>query len=137
MNIIYIDATDRFLDRLGIIDPEQRSHRRGSSTFRRKRKIGEVDFLAQGTLSRRHRKRVIRQHRSARLNHHNVGGLPAHDSKLLEPLRFLFKKTMKLVSQQLGLSEDMVWRQPFPGQAIRCIGDVTREKLEITRRRFI
>jgi GMP synthase (glutamine-hydrolysing) len=69
-------------------------------------------------------------------SHHNVGGLPARMTlKLLEPLRFLFKDEVRQVGAQLGLTEEMVWRQPFPGPglAIRCIGEVTREKLEILR----
>jgi GMP synthase (glutamine-hydrolysing) len=143
MNIIYIDATDRFLDRLkGIIDPEQKRKIIGEEFIHvfeeEAKKIGRVDFLAQGTLYPDVIESVSSvSTASAKIkSHHNVGGLPAHMTlKLLEPLRFLFKDEVRLVGKQLGLTEDMVWRQPFPGPglAIRCVGEVTREKLEILR----
>jgi GMP synthase (glutamine-hydrolysing) len=143
MNIIYVDATDRFLDRLkGIIDPEQKRKIIGEEFIHifeeEAKKIGKVDFLAQGTLYPDVIESVSSvSTASAKIkSHHNVGGLPARMTlKLLEPLRFLFKDEVRLVGQQLGLTDEMVWRQPFPGPglAIRCIGDVTREKLEILR----
>jgi GMP synthase (glutamine-hydrolysing) len=143
MNIIYVDATDRFLDRLkGVIDPEQKRKIIGEEFIHifeeEAKKIGKVDFLAQGTLYPDVIESVSSvSTASAKIkSHHNVGGLPARMTlKLLEPLRFLFKDEVRLVGKQLGLPEDMVWRQPFPGPglAIRCIGEVTREKLEILR----
>jgi GMP synthase (glutamine-hydrolysing) len=143
MNIIDIDATDRFLDRLkGVIDPEHKRKIIGEEFIHvfeeEAKKIGRVDFLAQGTLYPDVIESVSSvSTASAKIkSHHNVGGLPARMTlKLLEPLRFLFKDEVRLVGKQLGLTEDMVWRQPFPGPglAIRCIGEVTREKLEILR----
>jgi GMP synthase (glutamine-hydrolysing) len=143
MNIIHVDATDRFLNRLkGVIDPEEKRMIIGEEFIRvfedEAKKIGKVDFLAQGTLY----PDVIESvpsvsNASAKIkSHHNVGGLPARMTlKLLEPLRFLFKDEVRLVGKELGLPEEMVWRQPFPGPglAIRCIGEVTQEKLEILR----
>ncbi|MFH1650635.1 MAG: glutamine-hydrolyzing GMP synthase [Chloroflexota bacterium] len=143
MNIIYVDATDRFLDRLkGIIDPEQKRKIIGEEfihVFEEEAlKIGKVDFLAQGTLY----PDVIESVHSVSTasakikTHHNVGGLPAKMTlKLLEPLRYLFKDEVRQVGLKLGLPEEMVWRQPFPGPglAIRIIGEVTRERLAILR----
>jgi GMP synthase (glutamine-hydrolysing) len=143
MHIIYVDASDRFLDRLkGVTEPEQKRKIIGEEFIRvfeeEARRIGRVDFLAQGTLY----PDVIESissvsTASAKIkSHHNVGGLPARMSlNLLEPLRYLFKDEVRQVGLKLGLPEEMVWRQPFPGPglAIRCIGEVTREKLEILR----
>jgi GMP synthase (glutamine-hydrolysing) len=143
MNIIYVDATDRFLDRLkGVTDPEQKRKIIGEEFIRvfeeEANKIGRVDFLAQGTLYPDVIESVSSvSTASAKIkSHHNVGGLPAKMVlNLLEPLRYLFKDEVRLVGAELGLPEEMVWRQPFPGPglAIRCIGEVTREKLEILR----
>jgi GMP synthase (glutamine-hydrolysing) len=143
MSIIYVDATDRFLNRLkGVIDPEEKRKIIGEEFIRvfedEAKKIGKVDFLAQGTLYPDVIESVSSvSHVSAKIkSHHNVGGLPARMTlKLLEPLRFLFKDEVRLVGKELGLPEEMVWRQPFPGPglAIRCIGEVTKEKLEILR----
>ena len=143
MNIIYVDATERFLNRLkGVIDPEQKRKNIGLefiSIFEEEAiKLGMVDFLAQGTLY----PDVIESassgsSASAKIKtHHNVGGLPAKMRlKLIEPLRFLFKDEVRKVGLELGLPEEMVWRQPFPGPglAIRVIGEVTPQKLEILR----
>jgi len=143
MNIVYLDASDRFLNRLkGVTDPEEKRKIIGEEFIRifeeEAVRIGKVDFLAQGTLY----PDVIESissvsTASAKIkSHHNVGGLPARMTlKLLEPLRFLFKDEVRLVGAELGLPEEMVWRQPFPGPglAIRCIGEVTKEKLEILR----
>jgi len=143
MNIIYIDASERFLERLkGVTDPETKRKIIGEefiNVFEEEaRKIGEVDFLAQGTLY----PDVIESASSGSTaaakikSHHNVGGLPARMTlKLLEPLRYLFKDEVRQVGLELGLPEEMVWRQPFPGPglAIRIIGEVTKEKLEILR----
>ena len=143
MNIIYVDASERFLKRLtGVTDPETKRKIIGEEFIRvfeeEARKIGKVDFLAQGTLY----PDVIESassgsKASAKIKtHHNVGGLPEKMSlRLLEPLRYLFKDEVRQVGLKLGLPEEMVWRQPFPGPglAIRIIGEVTKEKLEILR----
>ncbi len=143
MNIILVECADRFLARLkGIIDPEEKRKIIGEEFIRvfekEARKIGKVDFLAQGTLY----PDVIESASSgskaaAKIKtHHNVGGLPSDMSlQLLEPLRSLFKDEVRKVGSQLGLPEEMVWRQPFPGPglAIRIIGEVTREKLDLLR----
>jgi GMP synthase (glutamine-hydrolysing) len=143
MNIIFVDATDRFLNRLkGVIDPEEKRKIIGEEFIRvfedEANRIGKVDFLAQGTLYPDVIESVSSvSNVSAKIkSHHNVGGLPARMTlKLLEPLRYLFKDEVRLVGKELGLPEEMVWRQPFPGPglAIRCIGEVTKEKLEILR----
>jgi GMP synthase (glutamine-hydrolysing) len=143
MNIIYVNATERFLNRLkSIIDPEEKRKIIGEEFIHvfedEAKKIGKVDFLAQGTLYPDVIESVSSvSNVSAKIkSHHNVGGLPARMTlKLLEPLRFLFKDEVRLLGKELGLPEEMVWRQPFPGPglAIRCIGEVTREKLEILR----
>ena len=143
MNIIYVDATDRFLDRLqGVTDPEQKRKIIGKEFIRvfeeEAKKIGKVDFLAQGTLYPDVIESVSSvSTASAKIkSHHNVGGLPAKMTlNLLEPLRYLFKDEVRHVGLEMGLPEEMVWRQPFPGPglAIRCIGEVTRDKLEILR----
>jgi GMP synthase (glutamine-hydrolysing) len=143
MNIIYIDATDRFLERLkGVTDPETKRKVIGSEFIKvfeeEALKLGKIDFLAQGTLY----PDVIEStssvsSASAKIKtHHNVGGLPSNMTlKLIEPLRYLFKDEVRQVGIELGLPEEMVWRQPFPGPglAIRIIGEVTREKLEILK----
>lgn len=143
MNIIYVDASERFLNRLkGVTDPEMKRKIIGEEFIRvfeeEAKKIGKVDFLAQGTLY----PDVIESassgsSASAKIKtHHNVGGLPAKMTlTLLEPLRNLFKDEVRQAGLALGLPEEMVWRQPFPGPglAIRIIGEVTKEKLEILR----
>ena len=143
MNICYVDASERFLDHLkGVIDPEVKRKVIGEEFIHvfeeEANKVGKVDFLAQGTLY----PDVIEStssvsNVSAKIKtHHNVGGLPARMTlKLLEPLRYLFKDEVRQVGLELGLPEEMVWRQPFPGPglAIRIIGEVTREKLEVLR----
>jgi len=143
MNIIYVDASDRFLNRLkGVTDPEAKRKIIGEEFIHifeeEASRIGRVDFLAQGTLYPDVIESVSSvSTASAKIkSHHNVGGLPARMTlSLLEPLRYLFKDEVRLVGAELGLPEEMVWRQPFPGPglAIRCIGEVTREKLEILR----
>ncbi|MDD5122473.1 MAG: glutamine-hydrolyzing GMP synthase [Dehalococcoidales bacterium] len=143
MRINYVDATDQFLTRLkGITDPETKRKTIGAEfikTFEEEAsKLGQVDFLAQGTLYPDVIESVSSVSKaSAKIKtHHNVGGLPTNMTfKLLEPLRFLFKDEVRKVGLELGLPEEMVWRQPFPGPglAIRIIGDVTREKLDILR----
>jgi GMP synthase (glutamine-hydrolysing) len=143
MNIILVEDADRFLKKLkGVIDPEAKRKIIGEEFIRvfesEARKIGKVDFLAQGTLY----PDVIESASSgikaaAKIKtHHNVGGLPADMSlQLLEPLRSLFKDEVRKVGSELGLPEEMVWRQPFPGPglAIRIIGEVTKEKADLLR----
>jgi len=143
MNIIYVDASKRFLRCLkGVTDPEKKRKIIGEEFIRvfeeEANKIGKVDFLAQGTLY----PDVIESASSgskaaAKIkSHHNVGGLPARMTlNLLEPVRNLFKDEVRQVGLALSLPEEMVWRQPFPGPglAIRIIGEVTEEKLEILR----
>jgi len=143
MDIVYIDASDRFLERLkGVSDPEQKRHLIGNEFIQifeeEAAKLGKIDFLAQGTLYPDVIESTSTDTKAAAKikSHHNVGGLPAKMSfALIEPLRYLFKDEVRQVGLALGLPEDMVWRQPFPGPglAIRIIGEVTREKLEILR----
>ncbi len=142
MNIIHVDASERFLRKLkGVIDPEVKRKAIGEEFIRvfeeEANKIGKVDLLAQGTLYPDVIESASSGSASAKIKtHHNVGGLPAKMTlKLLEPLRHLFKDEVRQVGLELGLPEEMVWRQPFPGPglAIRIIGEVTQEKLEILR----
>jgi len=142
MNIIYVDASQRFLKRLkGVIDPEAKRKVIGEEFIRifeeEAKKIGKVDFLAQGTLYPDVIESASTTSAAAKIKtHHNVGGLPAKMTlQLLEPLRDLFKDEVRQVGLALGLPEEMVWRQPFPGPglAIRIIGEVTEEKIEILR----
>ena len=143
INVIYVDASNRFLERLrGVVDPEEKRRVIGEEFIRvfeeEAMKLGDVQFLAQGTLY----PDVVESAatptgRAARIKtHHNVGGLPEKmNLKLIEPLRNLFKDEVREVGLALGLPEDVVWRQPFPGPglAIRIIGEVTPERLEILR----
>ncbi|UCG55484.1 MAG: glutamine-hydrolyzing GMP synthase [Dehalococcoidia bacterium] len=143
MNIVYSDASDRFLKRLkGITDPETKRKVIGNEFIHlfeeEANRLGKVDFLAQGTLYPDVIESVSSvSAASAKIKtHHNVGGLPSEMTfKLLEPLRYLFKDEVRLVGLELGLPEEMVWRQPFPGPglAIRTIGEVNKEKLEVLR----
>ncbi|MGI6091939.1 MAG: glutamine-hydrolyzing GMP synthase [Veillonellaceae bacterium] len=140
MNLVYVDAVDRFMDRMaGVTDPEQKRKIIGEEFIRvfesEAAKLGEIDFLVQGTLypdvieSGTETAAVIK-------SHHNVGGLPEDMTfKLVEPLRDLFKDEVRAVAREINLPEDIVWRQPFPGPglAIRIIGEVTKERLDILR----
>ena len=143
VNLVYSDAAESFLRALkGISDPEQKRRVIGEEFIRvfeaEAEELGTVDFLTQGTLypdvieSKTDESKV-----SAKIKtHHNVGGLPAHMKlTLVEPLRYLFKDEVRDVGVQLGLPEEMVHRQPFPGPglAIRIMGEVTTEKLEVLR----
>jgi GMP synthase (glutamine-hydrolysing) len=136
----HVDATDRFLDALqGVTDPELKRRIIGEQFIRlfedEARGLGDVRFLVQGTLY----SDVIESgsRTAAKIkSHHNVGGLPEDmDLELVEPLRLIFKDEVRRVGTELGLPERMVWRQPFPGPglAIRIIGEVTRERLDILR----
>jgi GMP synthase (glutamine-hydrolysing) len=144
VRVVYVDATDRFLNRLrGVIDPEQKRRIVGEEFIHifeeEATALGTVDFLAQGTVY----PDVIESASSAEnkatariKSHHNLGGLPENMRlNLVEPLRYLFKDEVREVGLALGLPEEMVWRQPFPGPglSIRVIGEVTRDRLEILR----
>jgi GMP synthase (glutamine-hydrolysing) len=141
INLIRVDAEERFLSKLaGVTDPERKRKIIGEEFIRvfeeEAKKIGAVDFLVQGTIypdvieSGPGNAAVIK-------SHHNVGGLPDHvDFKeLVEPLRILFKDEVRRAGTELGIPDYLVWRQPFPGPglAIRVIGDLTKEKLDILR----
>jgi len=141
MNFIRVNAQERFLKRLaGVTDPEQKRKIVGEEFIRvfeeEAKKLGKVDFLVQGTIY----PDVIESgvgDAAVIKSHHNVGGLPDHVDfeEIIEPLRDLFKDEVRKVGLELGLPENLVWRQPFPGPglAIRVIGEVTFEKLEILR----
>jgi len=141
MNLVYVDAEDRFLARLdGVTDPEQKRKIIGEEFVRvfeeESKKMGQFDFLAQGTL---YPDVIESGTKSAALikTHHNVGGLPENMKfELLEPMRDLFKDEVRGVATELGMPSELVWRQPFPGPglAIRIIGEVTRDRLEMLRR---
>lgn len=140
LRLIYVNARERFLNRLaGVDDPERKRLIIGEEFIRvfeeEARKLGPTEFLAQGTVypdvieSGLGNSAVIK-------SHHNVGGLPERmHFKLLEPLRMLFKDEVRELGTELGLHDDIVWRHPFPGPglAIRVIGEVTEERLEILR----
>jgi GMP synthase (glutamine-hydrolysing) len=140
INLVYVDATERFMSRMrGVLDPEQKRKIIGEEFIRvfeaEAAKLGDIEFLVQGTLypdvieSGTATAAVIK-------SHHNVGGLPEDMKfKLVEPLRDLFKDEVRALGRELNLPEDIVWRQPFPGPglAIRIIGEVTEERLEILR----
>jgi len=140
INFIRVDAGKRFLNRLkGIEDPETKRKIIGEEFIHvfeeEAKKIGEIDYLVQGTLypdiieSGTDTAAVIK-------SHHNVGGLPADMRlQLVEPLRCLFKDEVRAVGIELGLPDEIIWRQPFPGPglAVRVLGEVTKEKLTIVR----
>ena len=140
VQLVYSDASDQFLDALSeVVDPEQKRRVIGEEfirVFEREAvRLGTVDFLAQGTLypdvieSKTPESKV-----SAKIKtHHNVGGLPSRMKlKLIEPLRYLFKDEVRQVGLELGLAEEVVYRQPFPGPglAIRVMGAVTKDNLD-------
>jgi GMP synthase (glutamine-hydrolysing) len=139
----FVDASDLFLDRLrGVTDPETKRKIIGATFIdvfeARARELGAFDFLAQGTLYPDVIESVSVVGQSATIkSHHNVGGLPERMRfKLVEPLRELFKDEVRAVGTTLGLDDEFVWRQPFPGPglAVRIIGELTRERLELLRR---
>ena len=142
-NLRAVDAVDRFLGRLnGVTDPEEKRKIVGGEFIRvfseEARKLGTIDFLAQGTLYPDVIESTAPETKAAAKikTHHNVGGLPKDlPFKLVEPLRYLFKDEVREVGLALGLPEDMVWRQPFPGPglSIRILGEVTEERLEMVR----
>jgi GMP synthase (glutamine-hydrolysing) len=140
--LVHVQAQQRFLDLLaGVDDPEQKRKIIGREFIRvfedEARKLGDVKWLVQGTLYSDVIESGGTEGVAATIkSHHNVGGLPDDmKMKLVEPLRLLFKDEVRRVGEELGMSERMVWRQPFPGPglAIRIIGSVTEERLEILR----
>jgi GMP synthase (glutamine-hydrolysing) len=142
IKLMHIDACERFLKKLaGVSDPEKKRKIIGNefiAVFEEEAtKIKGVDFLAQGTLYPDVIESVSFKGPSAVIkSHHNVGGLPeVMKLKLIEPLRELFKDEVREVGEELGLSEEICWRHPFPGPglAIRCLGEVTSERLDILR----
>ena len=135
-NLVYIDATDRFLDKLaGVADPEAKRKVIGGEFIRvfeeEARKISGIEFLAQGTIY----PDIIESDKGVKA-HHNVGGLP-EDLKfeLVEPVKLLFKDEVRVVGSALGLPDSMVYRQPFPGPGlgVRCTGAITRDRLAALR----
>jgi GMP synthase (glutamine-hydrolysing) len=143
MNLVMVDARERFLRRLaGIEDPEEKRRIIGDEFIRvfeeEATKLGQIDFLVQGTLYPDVIESTTAETKTAQKikTHHNVGGLPADlRFQLIEPLRYLFKDEVRTVGIELGLPEAMVQRQPFPGPglAIRIIGEVTAERLGTLR----
>ncbi|MCQ2401483.1 MAG: glutamine-hydrolyzing GMP synthase [Lachnospiraceae bacterium] len=134
-DLIYVDAVDRFLDKLaGVKDPETKRKIIGKEFIdvfaEEARKLEGVKFLAQGTIY----PDILESHGVKA--HHNVGGLP-EDLKfeLCEPVKFLYKDEVRMVGKQLGLPDNMVYRQPFPGPGlgVRCVGAITRDRLEAVR----
>jgi GMP synthase (glutamine-hydrolysing) len=134
-NLVYVDAVDRFLDKLaGVADPEQKRKIIGKEFIEvfaeEARKMDGIEFLAQGTIYP-----DILESGPVK-SHHNVGGLP-EDLKfeLVEPVKLLFKDEVRVVGKELGLPDGMVYRQPFPGPGlgVRCVGAITRERLEAVR----
>ncbi len=141
-NLIYVDATDRFLDLLaGVSDPETKRKIIGKEFIEvfadEARKLDGVDFLAQGTIYPDILESVKQaEGKKAVKSHHNVGGLPADlKFELVEPIKLLFKDEVRVVGEALGLSHSMVYRQPFPGPGlgVRCLGAITRDRLAALR----
>ena len=142
MNLIHVDASRRFLDAIhGVTDPELKRKRIGAefiSVFEDEaRKLGDIHWLAQGTLYPDVIESVSFRGPSATIKtHHNVGGLPLKmQFKLVEPLRELFKDEVRRLGELLALPPEIVWRQPFPGPglAIRVLGEVTTDRLDLLR----
>ena len=135
-NLVYVDAVDRFLDRLaGVSDPETKRKIIGAEFIRvfeeEARKLEGIGFLAQGTIYP-----DILESKDGVKAHHNVGGLPEDlDFELVEPLKLLYKDEVRVVGKALGLPDSMVYRQPFPGPGlgVRCLGAITRDRLEFVR----
>lgn len=134
-NLVYVDAIDRFLDKLaGVDDPERKRKIIGDEFIRvfeeEARKLDGIEFLGQGTIYP-----DILESDGVKA-HHNVGGLPEDlQFELVEPVKFLYKDEVRVVGKQLGLPDNMVYRQPFPGPGlgVRCTGAITRDRLEAVR----
>ena len=139
-NLIYVDAVDRFLDKLaGVSDPEQKRKIIGAEFIRvfeeEARKLEGIDFLAQGTIYPDIIESGTKTAKAVKA-HHNVGGLPEDlQFELVEPLKMLFKDEVRACGKALGLPDGMVYRQPFPGPGlgVRCLGAITRDRLEAVR----
>ena len=135
-NLIYVDAVDRFLDKLaGVTDPDQKRMIIGGEFIEvfaeEARKLDGIEFLAQGTIWP-----DILESEAGIKAHHNAGGLPEDLAfELVEPVRILFKDEVRVVGKELGLPDNMVYRQPFPGPGlgVRCPGAITRDRLEAVR----
>ena len=143
INLVHVDAAERFIgDLAGITDPERKRRRIGETFIRlfeeEAARLGEVDFIVQGTTYPDVIESASTGSAAAKIKtHHNVGGLPPDMRlSLVEPLRNLFKDEVRRTGKELGLADEIVYRQPFPGPglAIRVIGEVTDEKLDILRR---
>lgn len=135
-NLVYVDAIDRFLDKLaGVAEPETKRKIIGAEFIKvfeeEARKLEGIEFLAQGTIY----PDILESEKGVKA-HHNVGGLP-EDLKfeLVEPVKLLYKDEVRVVGKALGLPDNMVFRQPFPGPGlgVRCLGAITRDRLEIVR----
>ena len=134
-NLIYVDAVDRFLDKLaGVADPETKRKIIGKEFIdvfaEEAKKLNGIDFLAQGTIY----PDILES--GPIKSHHNVGGLPEDlHFELVEPIKFLYKDEVRVVGKALGLPDSMVFRQPFPGPGlgVRCVGAITRDRLEAVR----
>ncbi len=134
-NLIYVDATDRFLDLLaGVSEPEKKRKIIGGEFIKvfdeEAAKLEGIKFLAQGTIYP-----DILESKGVKA-HHNVGGLPEeYDFELVEPVKLLYKDEVRVVGHELGLPDDMVYRQPFPGPGlgVRCLGAITRDRLHALR----
>jgi GMP synthase (glutamine-hydrolysing) len=142
INLIQINAEERFLKKAkGITDPELKRKCIGGEFVKvfaeEAKKLGKIDFLGQGTIYPDIVESGVGGHKAVKA-HHNVGGLPKNIgfAGLVEPVRYLYKDEVRLVGKELGIQEEMVMRQPFPGPglAVRCIGELTKEKLDILRK---
>ncbi len=139
-NLVYVDAADRFLDKLaGVADPEQKRKIIGAEFIRvfeeEARKLSGIQFLAQGTIYPDIIESGTKTVKAVK-SHHNVGGLPEDlGFQLVEPLKMLFKDEVRACGVALGLPDEMVYRQPFPGPGlgVRCLGAITRDRLEALR----
>ena len=139
-NLVYVDAVDRFLDKLaGVADPEQKRKIIGGEFIRvfeeEARKLEGISFLGQGTIYPDIIESGTKTVKAVK-SHHNVGGLPEDlDFELVEPLKMLFKDEVRACGKALGLPDNMVYRQPFPGPGlgVRCLGAITRDRLEAVR----
>ena len=141
-NLVYVDATDRFLDLLaGVSDPERKRKIIGAEFINvfadEARKLDDISFLAQGTIYPDILESVKQaEGKKAVKSHHNVGGLPEDlQFELVEPIKLLFKDEVRVVGEALGLPHAMVYRQPFPGPGlgVRCLGAITRDRLHALR----
>ncbi len=141
-NLIYVDATDHFLNLLaGVADPERKRKIIGKEFItvfaEEARKLEDITFLAQGTIYPDILESInAAEGKKAVKSHHNVGGLPEDlQFELVEPLKLLFKDEVRVVGEALGLPHSMVYRQPFPGPGlgVRCLGAITRDRLEALR----